>query len=179
MNQPPPVPGSAQSQSCGLATWSLVLGIAAIVLCIVCIGPLFGIPAVICGHVALSRIKRSNGAMRGQGSAIGGLVTGYISIALIPVIGLMSAIAIPNFVKARQTAQMNACVNHLRLIDSAKQQWALEKGKDSATTPTQDDIMPYLGGDQIMPTCPAGGIYQLNAVNQVPTCTIPDHALTQ
>ena len=173
------MPGSAPSQSCGLATWSLVLGIAAIVLCIVCVGPLFGIPAVICGHIALSRIKRSNGAMKGHGSAIGGLVTGYISIALIPVIGLMSAIAIPNFVHARKTAQMNACVNNLRLIDSAKQQWQLEKGKEATATPVAADLLPYISGDPNpkMPVCPAGGTYDIKSVNEEPTCTIRDHVL--
>jgi competence protein ComGC len=176
MNQSPPV--SAPLQSCGLATWSLVLGIAAIVLCVVCVGPLLGIPAVICGHIALGRIKRANGTMKGHGPAIGGLVTGYISIALIPVIGLLSAIAIPNFVKARQTAQMKMCISNLRLIDSAKQQWALEKGKDAAATPTQDDIAPYLGRNQVMPVCPAGGTYDIKPANEAPTCTIPDHVLT-
>lgn len=170
---------SAPTQSCGLATASLVLGILAIVLCIVCIGPLFGIPAVICGHVALSRIKRSNGTMKGHGPALGGLITGYISIALIPIIGLLSAIAIPNFVKARKTAQMNACINNLRLIDSAKQEWQLEKGKDATAKPMQADIAPYLGRNQMMPTCPAGGTYEINSTNEVPTCTIPDHVLIE
>lgn len=173
------MPASAQLQPCGLATWSLVLGILAVVLCIVCIGPLLGIPAVICGHVALSRIKRSNGTMKGHGPAIGGLVTGYISIALIPVIGLLSAIAIPNFVKARQTAQMNACINNLRLIDAAKQQWQLENNKTTNSTPMSVDLQPYMGPGGIWPTCPAGGTYEINAVNESPTCTIPDHALTQ
>lgn len=177
MNQPAAMSGSTQLQPCSLATWSLILGIAAIVFCIVCIGPLFGIPAVICGHIALGRIKRANGTMKGHGPALGGLITGYISIALIPVIGLLSAIAIPNFVKARQTAQMNACVNNLRLIDAAKQQWALEKGKDAAATPTQDEITPYLGRDNIMPVCPAGGTYDIKSGGEVPTCTIPNHVL--
>ena len=175
------MPGSAPSQPCGLATWSLVLGIAAVVLCIVCVGPLFGIPAVICGHVALGRIKRSNGAMRGHGSAIGGLVTGYISIALIPVIGLMAAIAVPNFTHARSTAQMNSCINNLRLIDSAKQQWQLEKGKDVTATPAPADLLPYISRDPNpkMPVCPAGGTYDIKSVNEEPTCTIRDHVLSQ
>ena len=177
MNQPPPVPGSIKPQSCGLATWSLVLGILAIVLCV--IGPLFGVPAVICGHVAMGRIKASGGALGGNGLALGGLITGYISIALIPIIGLLSAIAIPNFVKARQTAQMNACINNLRQIDTAKQQWQLEKGKDATAQPTQADIIPYLGRTQMMPICPAGGTYEIRSTNEVPTCTIPDHVLTQ
>ena len=182
MNQSSPV--STPLQSSGLATWSLVLGIAAIVFCIVCIGPLLGIPAVICGHVALGRIKRANGTMKGHGPAIGGLVTGYISIALIPVIGLMAAIAIPNFVRtnfvgARQTAQMNACINNLRLIDAVKQQWQLENDKVTNRTPAIVDLQPYVGPGGTWPTCPAGGTYEINAMNESPTCTIPKHALTQ
>src|SRR5262245_14659439 len=118
---PPPVP---ETKSSSLAIWSLVLGILANVPSVACIGPLFAIPAVICGHMAHSRIKRSGGALSGSGLALGGLITGYLSIVLIPIIGMMAAIAIPNFVKARETAQRNACINHLQKIDSAKQQWA-------------------------------------------------------
>ena len=150
-----------------------MLGILAVVLCIVCIGPLLGIPAVICGHLALSRIKRSNGTMKGHGPAIGGLVTGYISIALIPVIGLLSAIAIPNFVKARQAAQRNACIGNLRLIDSMKQQLAQQGGGE----PTKENLL-RLNPNSDWPACPAGGTYEIKTVNESPTCTISDHALT-
>ncbi len=47
---------------------------------------------------------------------------------VVAIIGLLAAIAIPNFVKARNTSQANACINNLRQIDSAVQQWALESG---------------------------------------------------
>lgn len=162
------------SSSCGLATWSLVLGILALVLCVV--GPLFGIPAVICGHLALSRIKRSGGALRGQGPAIGGLVTGYLSIALIPVIGLLAAIAIPNFVKARETAFQKACINNLRQVDGAKQQWALENAKQAEAVPVSTDLQPFLR-DGLLPTCPQGGTYELRAVGEEPVCSMPGHEL--
>src|SRR5437879_8475097 len=94
MNQPPSLPttSAAQPKKSGLAIWSLVLGI----LSITCFSFLSGIPAVICGHMARSRIKNSGGALQGEGLALGGLITGYVSIALIPLIGLMAAIAIPN-----------------------------------------------------------------------------------
>ncbi len=59
---------------------------------------------------------------------------------VVAIIGLLAAIAIPNFVKARQTAQTNACINNLRIIDAAKQQWALETGQPSSATPTDTDI---------------------------------------
>ncbi len=59
---------------------------------------------------------------------------------VVAIIGLLAAIAIPNFVKARQTAQSNACLNNLRIVDAAKQQWALEKGlATTATAPVSDD----------------------------------------
>jgi prepilin-type N-terminal cleavage/methylation domain-containing protein len=88
---------------------------------------------------------------------------------VVAIIGLLAAIAIPNFVKARQTAQTNACVNNLRIIDAAKQQWALEKGATSE--PVSSDIVPYLGrSGTVMPTCPLGGSYTINALTAVPVC---------
>ncbi|HTY89493.1 MAG TPA: hypothetical protein VMB80_18735 [Candidatus Acidoferrum sp.] len=103
----------------------------------------------------------------------------YATSALLPaaaVLGGMSAIAIPNFIKARTVSQKNACINHLGQIDAAKQQWALEKGKSSTDVPTFDDIKVYLVHERL-PQCPAGGTYLLNAVGQPPTCSIPDHQL--
>jgi uncharacterized protein YqgC (DUF456 family) len=76
---------------------------------------------VICGHKALSKIKQSGGALAGQGLAIAGLVTGYLGILWAVIfIPMLLAIAIPNFVKARDTAMMNTCLNNLRQIDAAK-----------------------------------------------------------
>ncbi len=146
-------------------------------LLLVCIGPLFAIPGVICGHLAYSRIKRSSGALAGQGMALAGLITGYISIGLsIFLVPMMLAIAIPNFVKARDTAMENACINNLRMIDAAKQQWALENGKTGGDVPTAQDLKPFLKNG-IFPTCPAGGTYTIGAVSNAPTCSIPEHKL--
>ena len=64
---------------------------------------------------------------------------------VVAIIGLLAAIAIPNFVRARQTSQTNACINNLRQIDSAKQQWALENGKSNADTPVRADVLLYIG----------------------------------
>jgi len=99
MNTPPPLSpsGNPGAQSSAHALASMILGICGIVLCL---GPLAGIPAVIFGHMAQSRIKCSGGALTGAGMATAGLVMGYFSFAMIFVIGLMAAIAIPNFVKA-------------------------------------------------------------------------------
>jgi len=170
MNEPiPPVAGAPQPKTSCLAIWSLVLGI----LSLVCFSIFTAIPGVICGHMAFSRIKRSAGALTGQGLAIAGLVTGYLGIALaVVMIPLMLAIAIPNFVKARETAQINMCINNLRQIDAAKQEWALEKGKKGDAIPTVQDLTPYL---KTFPNCPAGGTYTIGAVSNSPVCTIPGH----
>ncbi len=64
---------------------------------------------------------------------------------VVAIIGLLAAIAIPNFVRARTTAQMNACINNLRQIDAAIQQWALENNAGSAAAVTAVNITAYLG----------------------------------
>src|SRR5437016_7976197 len=73
---------------------------------------------------------------------------------VVAIIGLLAAIAIPNFVRARTQSQMNACINNLRQIDGAIQQWALEQKKDPAATVAFSDIAPYLKNSVI---CPSGG----------------------
>jgi prepilin-type N-terminal cleavage/methylation domain-containing protein len=85
---------------------------------------------------------------------------------VVAIIGLLAAIAIPNFVRARTTSQMNACINNLRLIDSAGQQWALEQHQGSAAEPAATALQPYLGHGSAgeLPSCPAdstpgGGTY--------------------
>jgi hypothetical protein len=72
----------------------------------------------------------------------------------------------------------NACINNLRQIDAAKQQWALEKSKTADTVPTEQDLLPYFK-DGIFPACPSGGTYAINAVGEVPTCSVFGHALPQ
>jgi len=156
----------------------MVLGI----LSLVCFSIFAAVPGVICGHKALSRIKHSGGTIAGQGLAIAGLVTGYLGLALaIVFVPMMFAIAIPNFVKARSAAQMNACTNNLRQIDAAKQQWALQNKKRTTDLPTESELAPYLnlkGGPMgPMLKCPAGGNYSLNAAGVKPTCSISEHKI--
>ncbi len=92
---------------------------------------------------------------------------------VVAIIGLLAAIGIPNFVRARQTSQTNACINNLRIIDQAKQQWALEYGQISTTVPASSDILPYFGrSGTVMPTEPLQGSYNINAVSTPPTCSI-------
>ena len=97
---------------------------------------------------------------------------------VVAIIGLLAAIAIPNFVKARATSQQNACINNLRQIDAAENQWALELGKTTGSPQPSltTDLTPYikLNANNSVPGCPAGGTYNPAAVGNVPqvTCTL-------
>jgi prepilin-type N-terminal cleavage/methylation domain-containing protein len=105
---------------------------------------------------------------------------------VVAIIGLLAAIAIPNFVKARATSQTNACINNLRQIDSAVQQWALEKGKaetSAIASSDEADIWVYIKGGTSNCVCPVNrSLYTLpSSVSNTPACpnvsTVPDHVL--
>ncbi|HEX5398365.1 MAG TPA: hypothetical protein VFY06_04880 [Verrucomicrobiae bacterium] len=78
--------------------------------------------------------------------------------------------------KSRATAEREACIANLKLIDAAKLQWALVNNKTENDIPTAQDLLPYFK-DGAFPVCPAGGTYTINSVGQAPTCSIPGHAL--
>jgi prepilin-type N-terminal cleavage/methylation domain-containing protein len=99
---------------------------------------------------------------------------------VVAIIGLLAAIAIPNFVKARTTAQKNACINNLRQIDGAKEQWALENraSEGSAATETgATGVNSFIKG-QTRPICPANGTYTYGTVGETPLCSVAGHTLT-
>ncbi len=99
------------------------------------------------------------------------------------ILTIVLAIGIANFIRARSTSASNACVNNLRIIDAAKQQWALERGKTVRDIPTWDDVRPYLGRSwsNTIPVCPEGGTYTLGRVGIPPACSIggPEHSISQ
>ncbi len=106
---------------------------------------------------------------------------------VVAIIGLLASIAIPSFVHARAKSQATACINNLRQIESAVQEFALEKGKnngDAINYPS--DLTPYikLNSAGSIPVCPAGGTYTLQAVGAIPqaSCSLsttvdPPHVL--
>lgn len=71
-----------------------------------------------------------------------------------------------------------ACIANLKRIEAAKLQWAIEYNKTELDIPTMQDLQPYFK-DGLVPVCPSGGAYTLNSVGQLPTCSIPGHALPQ
>ena len=94
---------------------------------------------------------------------------------VVAIIGLLAAIAIPNFIKARQASQKAACVANLKTMDGAKATWALEQHKTNTDTPTDTDLFGNVSYIREKPGCPANGTYSLNQVDTKPGCTIPDH----
>ncbi len=92
---------------------------------------------------------------------------------VVAIIGLLAAIAIPNFVNARKTAQKNSCIANLKQIDAAVQQWALEAKQQASATVSGATVATYLKAGTI-PACPGGGTYTVNGitVGASPTCSL-------
>ena len=95
---------------------------------------------------------------------------------VVALIGLLGAIAMPSWVRARTTSQNNACINNLRQIFGATQQWALDNGKGPGATVAPEEILPYLKSAVV---CPAGGsaatfgsTYTLTTVSNAAICRI-------
>ena len=101
---------------------------------------------------------------------IGCLVVAVVIPMVVAVLGLLAAIAIPSFVKARQTSQENVCINNMRQIDSAKEQWAMQANANAGAVAGAAEISPYLMGG-VIPACPAAGTYTLHVIAQEPECS--------
>lgn len=111
---------SAQLQS-GLAITSLVLGILGVVVCV--LGPLLGIPAIICGHIAHNRARREPQTYGGRDMAIAGFVLGYVSLVYIL---LLPSMLLPALARAKIRAQQINCTNNMKQIGLAFKVWAID-----------------------------------------------------
>ena len=90
---------------------------------------------------------------------------------VVAIIGLLAAIAIPNFIRARATSQCNACINNLRQIDAGINEWALENGQSNGATVTSPQTVSgyiKLNSASSVPGCPAGGTYTTSTVGATP-----------
>jgi hypothetical protein len=99
-----------------------------------------------------------------------------VKIVVCLFFGLALAVGIPKFIQARQASSRLACMNHLIQIDGAKQQWKIEHKKTDADIPTWVDLKPYISGNVEL-KCPAGGIYTIGKVSELPSCSITNHSL--
>jgi len=95
---------------------------------------------------------------------------------VVLIIGILLAIAVPNFVKARERSRTKTCVGNLKQMDSAKEQWAMENKKAEGDACADTDIAPdYI---KAMPECPSGGTYDVGNIGDNPTCSLGgDHSL--
>ena len=96
---------------------------------------------------------------------------------VVAIIGLLAAIAIPNFVKARESSQRNACIENLTKIDGAKHTWAIENKKVVTDAPADSELFGPTLYITAKPECPANGTYVLSAVGTKPTCNISGHSI--
>jgi len=88
---------------------------------------------------------------------------------VVAIIGILAAVAIPGYVNARNQTRKNACIDNLRLIDSAKEQWALENNKGTGETCVITDLIGnYL---KTQPVCAENGIYAVNPIGTSPSCS--------
>lgn len=121
---PPPIDPPGQPRKSGLAIASLACGIASVL----CLGMIAGIPAVICGHIAHSKISKAAGLLTGGGMALAGLVMGYLSIFLtVVVLPILAAIALPAILTAKDQAMAVRQLSDAKAIHLAMMQAALDR----------------------------------------------------
>lgn len=109
----------------------------------------------------MSAMKRNNKQNRG--------FTLVEIMIVVLIIGILAAIAVPNFVKARESARRQTCITNLKQINSAKEQWAMDQRKANGDACASTDVAPnYL---KSFPTCPAGGTYTVAVIGTNPSCT--------
>jgi prepilin-type N-terminal cleavage/methylation domain-containing protein len=110
---------------------------------------------------------------------------------VVAIIGLLAAIAIPSFMKARTTSQKNACINNLRQIEAAKDQYAIDVGRTNGWSFGGDDIAfsnlvgAASGYMKANPACPASDStdakgtrtrathdYSISLIGSSPSCLV-------
>lgn len=104
----------------------------------------------------------------------GGFTLIEIMIVVL-IIGILLAIAVPNFMKARESSRTKSCIANLKQIDAAKEQYAMDEKLESGAAIPDGALWPdYIKAE---PECPSGGTYAVNDLDTDPTCTVADHAL--
>ena len=93
---------------------------------------------------------------------------------VVLIIGILLAIAVPNFIRARETSRAKSCTSNLKQIDSAKEQWAMDNKipAGSTTAPTFTDLVGATKYIKSTPSCPSNGTYTINAIGTNPVCSV-------
>jgi len=93
-------------------------------------------------------------------------------LIVVAIIGLLAAIAVPSFVRARTDTQRKNCIENLKQLETAKQIWALELNKTTGDQPTEVDL---IGTDRYIKRpviCPASGSYTITPIGTNSTCSL-------
>ena len=96
---------------------------------------------------------------------------------VIAIIGLLTAIAVPNIIRHRTYAQQQACIKNLSTIETAKQMWGVELGKKDGDMPAESELIGPTLYLKVRPVCPSGGSYDFKAIGDTATCTASGHTL--
>lgn len=93
---------------------------------------------------------------------------------VVLIIAILLAIAIPNFLRARETSRAKSCQANMRQIETAKEQWAMDNRKAATDTPAASELVTeYMRGtEDILPDCPSSGSYTIGNMSTRPTCSI-------
>ena len=94
---------------------------------------------------------------------------------VVTVLGMLALLATPSFVNARTASRTKACINNLRQLNGAKDQWAMEYSKSESDSVVMNEVLLYLKGG--LPRCPASGTYAFTVVATGATCTVAGHVL--
>ncbi|MDH4389567.1 MAG: prepilin-type N-terminal cleavage/methylation domain-containing protein [Fimbriimonas sp.] len=91
---------------------------------------------------------------------------------VVLIVAVLSGIAIPNFIKTRTTARQKTCINNMKQIESAKEQWAMDKKKAAGDACAMSDLAGMGNYLHNTPVCPGGGTYSVNTVAAQPSCSL-------
>jgi competence protein ComGC len=116
-----PTSAPVKSETDLKAVLSLVLGLLSFVLSV-----FSGIPAVILGHLSRASIRKSGGRLKGEGMALGGLIMGYISVFLVPVLLMIVGLAIPNYFRASIVSNEASALKTLSIINNQAASYKFE-----------------------------------------------------
>lgn len=141
-------------QTSGTAIGSLVCGLLPFFL----ITPVI---AIVLGHVSLSQIKQSAGRLKGKGLAIAGLVLGYGSIAMLPIILIIAAIAIPNLLRARMAANEATAMSAVHTLNTAEVSYATMHPEKGFTCSLSDLKEAGLNDQQLADGSKNGYVFEL------------------
>ena len=108
----------------------------------------------------------------------GGFTLIEIMIVVL-IIGILLAIAVPNFMKARDTSRTNSCIANLKQLYAAQQQYAMDNKLDGTAAVTSANLCGAGLYISVAPLCPSGGTYAFTTCDTVPTCTIAGHVLVE